>query len=158
MFTFTDENGLEVDLYFGSQQYIVDPQHVLVIVKHDRRYLCTIHKKRGIEFPGGKVEKGETLQQASMREVLEETGVQIDTLKELGYYVVHDEPKFSKVIFIAKYNREVHNDFLLETSGKVWLTEEEIFSSPNLSFYMKDEGMKRIMQEVKQHDEQRNSL
>ena len=87
MVTFTDENGLQVDLYFGLQQYIVRPQHVLVIVKHHNHYLCTIHKKRGIEFPGGKVEKGETLQQASIREVLEETGVQINALEELGYYI-----------------------------------------------------------------------
>lgn len=158
MVTFTDENGLQVDLYFSPEQYIVIPQHVLVIVKHDNRYLCTIHKKRGIEFPGGKVEKGETLQQAAIREVLEETGVQINALEELGYYIVHDEPKFSKVVFIAKYNGDVHNDFTFETSGKVWLTEVEIFSSPNLSFYMKDEGMKRIMQEVKQHDGKRNSF
>lgn len=152
MVTFTDLNGLKVNLFFGTQQYIVIPEHVLVVVKHHDHYLCTIHKKRGIEFPGGKVERGETLQQAAVREVLEETGVQIDTLEELGYYIVHDEPKFSKVIFLAQYNREVHNDFTLETSGRVWLTEAELFSSPNLSFYMKDEGMKQIMQEVKQHD------
>lgn len=156
MFTFTDYNGLQVELFFNHQAYKIDPKHVLVIVRHNERYLCTIHKKRGIEFPGGKVENDESLQQAAIREVMEETGIQIKNLKEIGYYIVHDQPKFSKAIFLAEYSQHVHDDFILETSGKVWMTETEVFSSPHLSFYMKDEGMKRIMQEVKLHDEWNN--
>ncbi|CAM5613392.1 Putative 8-oxo-dGTP diphosphatase YtkD [Lysinibacillus sphaericus] len=47
--------------------------------KHQR--LCTIHKRRGVEVPGGKVEPGETLEQAAVREVFEETGVHVKNLQ-----------------------------------------------------------------------------
>lgn len=41
-----------------------------------------------------------------------------------------------------------------ETVARYWLTEEELLAHPNLSFYMRDDGMKKMLQEVKTHARQ----
>lgn len=154
VFKFTDENGLQVDLYFHEHEYKYEiaPEHILVVVRKGAKFLCTIHNKRGIEFPGGKVEKNETLQQAAVREVFEETGVHIENTKVIGHYIVRDIQPFCKVIFIANVENEETHFMKHETKGRVWLTEAELWKQPNLSFYMRDEGMKHIVQEVNQYE------
>lgn len=149
MHTFIDMNGLQVDLYF-EQRPTVQCGHVLVLVKQQDKWLCTIHKRRGVEFPGGKVEAGETIEQAAIREVAEETGVIITNPQWFAYYEVHDTIPFCKTVCIAELSSQgpVPNDD--ETIGKLWLTEQQIFEQPKLSFYMRDEGMKKIIERANQ--------
>lgn len=149
MFSFIDENGLKVDLSFGKGPFPVEPKHVLVLVMHEGKWLCAIHHTRGIEFPGGKQEEGETLEQAAIREVYEETAVQITDLQWLGYYVVYDKVPFCKAVYTAKVKQIDEFVGEHETLGIVWLTPEEFENHPNLSFHMRDAGMKKILQEVK---------
>ena len=152
MFTFIDLNNIQVEMSFKKGQYEIEPKHVLVVVKKGEQFLCSIHKERGVEFPGGKLEKGETLQAAAIREVLEETNVKIKNVQELCHYIVRDEKPFCKVVFLAQLDQELEADFEFETSGRVWLTEEQLTQHENLSFYMRDAGIKRILQEVRLHD------
>ena len=149
MFTFTDLNEKNVDMYFHKGQYEIEPKHVLVVVKNGEQFLCSVHRERGIEFPGGKVENGESLQVAAVREVLEETNIKIKNVRELCHYIVRDEQPFCKVVFVAELEQQLDGNFAYETKGRVWLTEEELSQQANLSFYMKDAGMKRILQEVR---------
>ena len=152
MFTFTDLNEVQVEMSFNKGQYAIEPKHVLVVVKNGEKFLCSIHKERGVEFPGGKVENGETLQAAALREVLEETNVLIRNVQELCHYIVREEKPFCKVVFMAQLEQELDECFNYETSGRIWLTEEELTHHENLSFYMKDAGMNRILQEVSLYD------
>ena len=41
---------------------------------------------RGWEMPGGQVEKGESLKDAVIREIKEETGVEIEVIKNCGVF------------------------------------------------------------------------
>lgn len=148
MFIFTDLNGFQVDLSFDRGVLGVEPRHILVLLQYEGRWLCTIHKRRGIEFPGGKVERGETLEEAAVREVFEETGVVVKNLEWFAEYLVHDEIAFCKVVYTAKFVRQENIAFDLETYGMLWLTEEELLARSDLSFYMKDEGMLRMLEEV----------
>ena len=152
MFTFLDEHGLKVDLRFDEGPFEIEPRHVLVIVQYEGKYLCAVHERRGVEFPGGKMEQGETLQEAAVREVMEETQVRIINPKWFAYYIVHDEVPFCKAVFVAKVHQiePFTGDF--ETVERLWLTEEELRSHPSLSFYMKDDGMKKMLEEVKHFD------
>lgn len=152
MFTFYDLNGNKVDLFFEGPPFLMEPRHVLILAQKDGKWLCTINDKRGVEFPGGKVEQGETLVEAAKREVYEETNTYIEELKIFAYYVVYAEKTFCKVVFTAKIDRV--EPFLKkhETSGRVFLSTEELLNHPHLSFYMKDEGMKKMLQEVKHHE------
>lgn len=154
MFTFIDENGCKVDLRFDDGPFEIEPKHVLVFVYYEGKWLCTINKKRGIEFPGGKVEPGETLEEAAIREVYEETAVHISDLKWFAYYVVHDKVPFCKAVFTGKVERIDEFVEEYETLGMTWLTTEELINHPHLSFYMKDRGMKKMLQEVKHHERQ----
>ncbi len=152
MFTFKDEYGFKVELSFKKNQFGISPKHVLVMVLYQGKWLCTINRKRGVEFPGGKLELGETLEQAAIREVYEETAVHISDLKWFADYLVHGEIPFCKAVFTGKVERidpfvEEH-----ETIGMVWLSTEELINHPSLSFYMRDDGMKKMLQEVKQHE------
>lgn len=153
MFSFIDLNGLRVDLSFKRGELTVEPRHVLVFLKYDNKWLCTIHKRRGVEVPGGKQEPGETLEEAAVREVFEETGVHVKNLKWFAEYAVYDEVLFCKTVFTAQFAGQEDIEFDLETSGMTWLTDDEFANHPNLSFHMKDEGMQKMLEELK-HDDQ----
>ncbi len=152
VFTFKDLNEKNVDMYFQKGHYEIEPKHVLVVVKNGEKFLCSVHRERGVEFPGGKVEEGETLKTAAIREVLEETNVKIKNVREVCHYIVREEKPFCKVVFVAEVEQQLEGDFAYETKGRIWVTEEQLKQHENLSFYMKDAGMKRILQEVRQHD------
>ena len=154
MFSFQDLNGFQVDLSFTRGEITVESKHVLVFLKHENKWLCTIHKRRGVEFPGGKLEPGETLEEAAAREVFEETGVRVKNLQWFAEYAVHDDTLFCKTVFTAQFASQEDISFDLETSGMTWLSDEELVDHPNLSFYMKDEGMKKMLEEVKCNDHQ----
>lgn len=55
-----------------------------VVVNNDNEILLKRDPRRGWELPGGVVEAGETFKDAVMREVKEETGIDIEVLKFCG--------------------------------------------------------------------------
>ena len=102
MINFQDLNGIPVELSFEKGLLPIKAMHVLVIAKYEGKWLLTKHPTRGIEFPGGKVEENETLKAAAVREVLEETNVEIVNLEWFAEYMVHEKDPFCKTVFIAE--------------------------------------------------------
>ena len=148
MISFYDLNGYRVELSFEKGSFFIEPQHVLVLAQKEHKWLLTNHPKRGIEFPGGKKEVYETIEEAAIRETLEETNVAVDHLKWFAEYVVYDVKPFCKTVFLAEV-KDIHTEAVsCETDGAVWLTSEELKNCPNLSFHMKDKGMEAILKEV----------
>jgi len=108
----------------------IDPKIAagILIVKGDRVLLV----KRGIEpgygrwtFPGGHVDRGETLEEAALRETLEECGVTADLGELLGAFSYPGRPVVI-VIYrgsLAVGSREPHaGDETLEVG---WFTADE---------------------------------
>ncbi|WP_075620139.1 NUDIX domain-containing protein [Paenisporosarcina indica] len=148
MFSFTDLNGIKVTLSFEKNAILIPSKHILVLANNEDKWLLTKHPKRGVEFPGGKVEDYETLEKAALRETYEETGVRISNVEWLAEYIVHDLKPFCKTVFRAKVDDIEEGFEKHETEGPIWFTLQEFFLSKDLSFHMKDEGMRKIMERV----------
>lgn len=142
---YTDMNGYRCRLSFERDAFPIVSLHVLVIAKFEGKWLLTEHGERGLEFPGGKVEYGESLMEAAKREVYEETGGVVEGLEWFAEYLVESETPFSKTVFTAKISA-IEAIELRETKGSVLMDRIEADSS--FSFIMKDEGMKEIMERV----------
>ncbi|MGR3765452.1 RNA deprotection pyrophosphohydrolase [Rossellomorea sp. NS-SX7] len=137
---FFDANGVKVELAFQEYYFGQESQHVLVICRYNHHWLLTQHKKRGLEFPGGKREKGETLEEAAIRETYEETGGVIKDPVFVGEYKVYDQSPFVKTIFYAEAEELVRKEDYLETYGcTLWKGElGDMQTHPEFSFIMKD--------------------
>jgi 8-oxo-dGTP diphosphatase len=147
---FKDANGYEVVLSFNLNAFGREPDHVLVLCKYQESWLLTDHKLRGWEFPGGKKENGETLEQSAAREVYEETGGIVSKLSFVGEYQVSSEGpvgSFIKRIYYAEVdNINPRNDYL-ETNGPV-IESGDILAErikPHYSFIMKDDVVRMCL-------------
>lgn len=153
MMVFTDVNGGRVELTFGKNPDGMEARHVLVVLKHEGKWLMTRHPGRGIEFPGGKAEEGETIEEAAIRETMEETGVSISGLTYVAEYVVRSNQTFCKAVFTGTVDSiELHPE-LHETEGALWLTDEEVETCGELSFHMTGTGMEQIRKRVEGYAE-----
>ena len=97
----------------------------------------------GWEFPGGKVEEGETPEEALVREIKEELDVEVE-VEELLDTVEYDYPKFhlSMDCFICKVK---YGDFVLkEHKNAKWLTKDTLNS---VSWLPADEGLVKKIKE-----------
>lgn len=64
---------------------------VFCITTYEGKLLLTENGKRGWEIPGGHKEEGESIQDAVIREVAEETGAVIDDIEMFGFKVISPE-------------------------------------------------------------------
>lgn len=151
MIEFRDFNGAIVRLSFDKGDFSVQPKHVLVICQYEGRWLLTKHFVRGLEFPGGKVEAGESLEEAACREVLEETGATLSQLQFIGEYEVIDKlGSFVKAIFYGEVEKLAKREQYFETDGPR-LVEEDILQErfgEEYSFIMKDSVIEKSIQYI----------
>ena len=150
--TFNDVNGGRVELTFGDNHLGMEARHVLVVLRHSEKWLLTRHSVRGVEFPGGKAEPGESIEEAAIRETIEETGVTIKDLVKVAEYIVQSDSTFCKAVFTGKVAQISEQPTLHETEGAMWLTSDELDRCESLSFHMKGTGMETIREWVEKHE------
>lgn len=102
----------------------------LVIIDKDDQYLLMYRSDHPIfgtdpDIPGGVVEKGETLEEAVIREVEEETGLKIENVE-----LVHEDNKYSlrgtyKSLFIAHVGERPEVTMSWEHSSFEWIPKNE---------------------------------
>ena len=90
-----------------------------IIIKDDKYFIAQRNRNKHMglswEFPGGKVEKGETFEIALKREIKEELNIEINIKNKLGEENYKDE----------KINVKLHYFLCSYTSGEIYLNEHE---------------------------------
>ncbi len=106
-----------------------------------------VHKARGLrwEFAGGKVEPGETKEQALIRECREELAVTV-SVGEVFMEVTHTYPDITVRLTVFHAAVTAGTPRKLEHNDIRWITPEEI---PQYDFCPADEAILRRIQEEK---------
>jgi 8-oxo-dGTP diphosphatase len=151
METFQDANGNHVQISFQRDYFSETSEHVLVICSFYGQWLLTKHKVRGLEFPGGKREVGETLEEAAVREVYEETGASLKMIERSGdYKVTGDKQTFVKTVYYGEVERLEQKEDYFETEGPV-LVGGDLLSlrmQDDYSFIMKDKVIEKVLTKI----------
>lgn len=109
---------------------------VAAIITHNDQIFATQRGygefKDGWEFPGGKMEPGETPQQALMREIREELDTEIE-VGSLVETVEYDYPNFHLTMHCFLCTIRFGELVLKEHEAAKWLTREELDSVDWLS-------------------------
>lgn len=148
MYKFTDFYRNEVTLSFDDHPFSRNPKHVWVICRYKNKWLLTKHKERGLEFPGGKVEENESAREAAIREVKEETGGTIETIRYLGQYIVAGKGgTIIKNVYFARIKELMDQKTYYETDGPIVLAHipRNVKRNRKYSFIMKDDVLTHCM-------------
>ncbi len=127
---------------------LVVPVVAALIRDGERFFICqrSQHKPRGgcWEFPGGKKEPGETLEEALVRECQEELDVMLK-VGPLFFDLVHVYPDITVHLHLFECSIAAGTPQLLEHAAFAWIIKEDI---PNYTFCPADkEILERLRRE-----------
>lgn len=121
-----EENSVEI----MNMVFVYDNDKFLV----ENKVNC---ENKGVIFPGGHVEPGESIEVSAIREIKEETGLDIQDLKFCGFKNCIRENGNRYLVFIYKTNNFSGTLKSCEEGEVYWTTENEFLKS-NLLWDVED--------------------
>lgn len=128
------------------------PSAVLVYCWLDGAVVWVKHALRGWEVPGGKIEPGESPEEAAHREVREESGIRLAELRWVGEYglVSPDDAQQTtyKWVFTGVVS-DVESPMMTSEISDVrafrpWITPDTLHQHREISYVMKDDAFVRL--------------
>lgn len=108
----------------------------MIYDKENNRVLVQerIKSWKGISFPGGHVEDGESIIESTIREIKEETGLTISNLEPCGIIYLYNDETGDKY-FVFNFKTEVFEGELLERTdeGNIFWVDKDDLENLNLS-------------------------
>jgi 8-oxo-dGTP diphosphatase len=123
------------ELEITNMVMVQDPETKKVVVQN------RVKSWTGISFPGGHAEPGETIYDSAIREIREETGLEIKNLQSCGFMYWYNNKTEDKY-FTYFYKTQDFTGTLLESTeeGKVfWVSLSELETmklAPNFKSYL----------------------
>lgn len=142
----SDYVSLYADKVRMPNGYIIEKYHqihypkeaVSVVIFNEKDEVLLIQSKRYTvmrlewEIPAGKVEENETIENAAIRECMEETGCEITKLKHLcTYNPANGMSDCVCHVFAAKVQLETSEFDRNEVNGKKWISRDEVLKFLN---------------------------
>ncbi|MDI6619219.1 MAG: NUDIX domain-containing protein [Clostridiales bacterium] len=123
------------------------PTHIVsaggIIINDKNEILLVKNPRKGWEYPGGIIEVGETVPQGLIREIKEESGIDVEIInivgiysnikKKKGYNGVKEIPTIVNIDFICKY-----------ISGELTTSDE----SSDVKWFTKNEALKMVNSKI----------
>lgn len=125
------------------------PHSVLVFPFFRKQLIWVLHPTRGWEVPGGKLEQGETPNEAVSREAMEEAGLQFSTTKWIGEYQFFADNKLNyKWVYLAEVldvkARPIDSEILDVRREAIIKSPSELKSDRLVSPVLQDEVYERV--------------
>jgi 8-oxo-dGTP diphosphatase len=115
----------KVKFEFSSGGVVIDEKNFVLVIKTKNLKNQTVYT-----FPKGHIEKGETSQQAAVREVEEETGVKpeiIKKIKDVEYWFYHNGEKIhKKVTWYLMKPKEIKTNQNVEVDEVLWYNIKDV--------------------------------
>jgi 8-oxo-dGTP diphosphatase len=103
-----------------------------VLVVHDGKYLLAERNKENYNgywvIPGGGVKFGETLQDAAIREVKEETNLDVEIIKKIGYNEIINVPGNYHSIVFFYLAKPLNMNLVADVEAKDDVSKAKFFS------------------------------
>ncbi len=110
------------------------------LVLNEKNQILMIFRRSKWDLPKGKIEKDETIEQAAVREVEEETGIKVDLLKDLlkttFHIYLHKNKYYLKENHWYKMNS--HSRYPLVPQTEEDIEKIEWVDSENIEIYLKN--------------------
>lgn len=124
-------NATEAGMAFSTAEQTL-PKAVCVLIRNDDDKILAVSRRgrpQDMNLPGGKVDAGESLEAACIREVYEETGYFIGSLEPIFTDLCHGEATYEVTTFQAKI---VSRPGLSEPDLYVdWIDDDDLLQPEN---------------------------
>ena len=123
------------------------------VVFNDDKVLLVVHSKGHIGFPKGHIEKGEEGQDTAIREVKEETGIDIEIISDFSCSVEYS-PKYNVMKTVTYYIAKKIGGELLpqysEVSSTYFVDKDKVLS--RLTYDNDKKVYKSVLEKIKEEN------